>query len=98
MNCWQGERLLGRASSRRVYRGEANLAIDAKPQTLPGAKRSPLGTHSVPIAERSEVQVLKETVQEVTKEELLFSDAVRKKTEGEMRRSGWQSHAFDFAE
>ena len=78
--------------------GEAKLAMGAEPQILPGAKRGPLGTHSVPIAERPEVQVVKETVQEGAEEVLSFRDAVRKKTEGEKRRPGWQSHAFDFAE
>lgn len=78
--------------------GEAKLAMGAEPQILSGAKRGPLGTHSVPIAERSEVQAVSQSVHEGVEEVQSFKVAVQKKTEVERRRPGWQSHSFDFAE
>ncbi|KAL4065007.1 hypothetical protein V8B97DRAFT_1176036 [Scleroderma yunnanense] len=87
--------------------GEAKLAMGAEPQILPGEKKGPLGTQSVPVAESPEAQGIaetsrsvaadvKQTTQEAVKEVKSFQKAVRKKTEGERRRPGWQSHAFDF--
>ena len=78
--------------------GEAKLAMGAEPQILPGVKRGPLGTHSVPIAERPEAQVVSQSVHEGVEEVQSFKVAVQKKTQAEKQRPGWQSHAFDFAE
>ncbi|KAI6039704.1 hypothetical protein EDC04DRAFT_3140724 [Pisolithus marmoratus] len=86
--------------------GDAQLAMGAEPQILPGEKRGPLGTFAVPISERPEFQgivegrvsvaeTVKQATREGTREVQSFRETVRRKALEERRQSGWNSHAFD---
>ncbi|KAG6331470.1 hypothetical protein ID866_7618, partial [Astraeus odoratus] len=81
---------------------EGTLAMGAEPQILPGEKRGPLGTFSVPLTERKEVEgvvevgrsvteQVKETAHESVRQVQTFKETVRKKALEERRRPGWQS-------